>query len=81
MRGKKRTVLVLGSVGILVSAIALAFIFLHFMYALIITLFASPVLLGLLLGGASQRRETFNRTETRAAERGDSAFFNDPRRQ
>ena len=80
MHGKKRAVLVLGTVGILVPAIVMAFIFLHFMYALIITLFASPVLLGVVLGGASHRRETFNRAETRAAQRGDPSFFNDPRR-
>lgn len=81
MSGNKRMILVLATLGILVPAIVLAFIFLHFIYALIITLFALPVLLGVVLGGAGQRREAFNQAETRAAERGDSAFFNDPRRQ
>ena len=81
MHGKKRMVLVLATVGILVPAIVLAFLFLHIVYAAIITLFAAPVLLGVVLGGASHRREGFNQAETRAAQRGDSAFFNDPRRQ
>ena len=81
MQGKKRMVLVLATVGILVPAIVLAFVFLHIVYAAIIILLAAPVLLGVLLGGASHRRETFNQSEVRAAQRGDSAFFNDPRRQ
>ena len=81
MHGKKRVALVLVTVGILVPAIVLAFLFLHFVYALIVTLLAAPVLLGVVLGGASHRREGFNQLETRSAQRGDSAFFNEPRRQ
>ena len=81
MHGKKRLALLLATVGILVPAIVLSFVFLHFVYASIVTLIAAPVLLGVVLGGASQRREGFNHLETRAAQRGDSAFFNDPRRQ
>ena len=81
MHGRKRVALVLATVGILVPAIILAFLYLHFVYAIIVTLIAAPVLMGVVLGGASHRRESYNQSQTRAAQRGDSAFFNDPRRQ
>lgn len=81
MQGRKRSVIVLAAVGILVSGIVLAFLFLHWAIAGFITLIAAPILLGLVLGGKSQRQETWNQSEVRAAQRGDSSFFNDPRRQ
>ena len=80
MHGKRRVALVLATVGILVPAIILAFLYLHIVYAIIVTLIAAPVLMGVVLGGASHRRESYNQSQTRAAQRGDSAFFNDPRR-
>ena len=81
MHGRKRTILVLVTVGILVPGIILAFLFLHIAVAGFITLIAAPILMGVLLGGHGHRRANVNRLEAKAAQRGDSAFFADPRSQ
>ncbi|MDE2780565.1 MAG: hypothetical protein OXI91_12955 [Chloroflexota bacterium] len=80
MHGRKRTVLVLATVGTIVPGLILAFIFLHILAAGFITLIAAPILLGVLLGGHGHRRANANRLQAQAAQRGDSAFFTDPRR-
>lgn len=80
MHGRKRTILVLATVGTIVPGLILAFLFLHIVAAGFITLIAAPILMGVLLGGHGHRRANVNRLETKAAQRGDSAFFADPRR-
>ena len=79
MHGRKRTVLVLATVGTLVPIIILSFLFLNFVAAGIITLIALPILMGVVLGGSGHRRSNVTRLEANAAQRGDSGFFGGPR--
>ncbi len=81
MHDKTRLLVFLSVVGgILLPGIILAFIFLNFWFALFASLFVAMGVFGLFYGSHGPRGERRNRMEAEAAQRGDAAFFIDPRR-
>ena len=81
MRGKIRSlvfVIVIG--GVIIPGAVLAFIYLHFVFALIASMFAALMVFGMLFGSRSPRQEQRDHREVDAAKRGDGSFFIHPRR-
>ena len=81
MIGKKRSLVIISIAGaVLVPGTVLAFLFLHFWFALFASLFVALALFGMVFGGRSPRRDRLNQLETEAAEKGDTSFLINPRR-
>ena len=81
MTGKGRALVFISIAGaVLVPGIVLAFVFLHFWFALFASMFVALAIFGMVFGSRSPRRDRLNQLEAEAAKKGDMSFFINPRR-